>query len=106
MERNGKPCYANNIASKSSAIRVIRTALINMTAPSCFTKKWVLELLQKRHIDNFSKESIVIALWTDFEGILSQIALYPITGLIIQIVNKNVFILILSQTEVVKKLAY
>ena len=52
------------------------------------------------------KASILIALWTNYEGILSQIALYPITGLIIQTANKNVFILTLSRTEVVKKLAY
>ena len=52
------------------------------------------------------KGSILMALWTNYEGILSQIALYPITGLIIQTANKNVFILTLSRTEVVKKLAY
>ena len=52
------------------------------------------------------KGSILIALWTDYDGILSQIALYPIKGLIIQTVNKNVFILTLSRTKVVKKLPY
>ena len=44
MEQNGKPFYANNIAPKSVVIRVIRTALINMTASSCFAKKRVLQL--------------------------------------------------------------
>ena len=39
IERNGKPCYANNIAPKRFVIRFIRTALRNMTASSCFTKK-------------------------------------------------------------------
>ena len=39
MERNGKPCYANNIALKSIVVRVIRTSLINMTVPLYFTKK-------------------------------------------------------------------
>ena len=52
------------------------------------------------------KGSILIVLWTDYEGILSQIALYAIKGLIIQTVNKNVFILTLSRTKVVKKLPY
>ena len=36
-------------------------------------KKRVLQLLQKRHIDNYPKESIFITLWTDYEGILSQL---------------------------------
>ena len=34
MEQNGKPCYMNNITPKSFVIRVIKTALINITAPS------------------------------------------------------------------------
>ena len=51
------------------------------------------------------KTSILIALWTDYEVILSQIALYPITGLIVQAVNENVFILTLFRTDV-KNLAY
>ena len=39
MQRNGKPCYPGNIALKSFVIRAMTTALINMTPPSCFTKK-------------------------------------------------------------------
>ena len=38
MERNGKPCYDKKIPPKIFVIRVIKTALINMTAPSCFKK--------------------------------------------------------------------
>ena len=105
MERNGKPCYANNIAPKSFVIRVIRTSLINMTVPSYFDTSYIQTLIQ-RNLFHPQKDSILIALWTDYEAILSQIALYPFKGLIIQPVNKNVFILTLSRTEVVKKLPY
>ena len=48
MERNGKPCYANKIAPKSFVIRVNRRALINMTAPSCFTKKSEYATIKKK----------------------------------------------------------
>ena len=44
-------------------------------------------------------------LWTDYEAMLSQIALYPI-NIINHTINKNAFILNLSLTEVVKMLAY
>ena len=76
-----------------------------MTAPSCFTKSEYCNYY-KKDTDNYPRELVLIAWWIDYEGILSQIALYPITGLINQAVNKNVFILTLSRTEVVKKLAY
>ena len=53
MERNRKPCYGKSIAPKSFVSRVIKTVLINMT--SCFTKKWLLQLLWQRHISTYSK---------------------------------------------------
>ena len=55
MERNGKPCYANNIAPKRFVIRVIRTALINMTSPSCFTKKVSIATITKKKHRQLSK---------------------------------------------------
>ena len=58
MERNGKPCYANKIAPKRFVVRVITAALINMTGPSCFTKKWLLQLLKERYINTYPKEYI------------------------------------------------
>ena len=55
MERNGKPCYANNVAPKSFVIRVMRTALINMTAPSHFTKKVSITTITKKTHRQLSK---------------------------------------------------
>ena len=54
MERNRNPCKANNIPPKGFVISVIRTAFINITAPSCFT---FMQLLQKRYINTYPKES-------------------------------------------------
>ena len=48
MERNGKPCYENNIAPKSFVIRVIRTTLTNMTASSCITKEVTIATIIKK----------------------------------------------------------
>ena len=55
MERNGKPCYGNNIAPKSFVIRVIRTSLINMTVPSYFTKKVSIGTITKETYRHLSK---------------------------------------------------
>ena len=45
----------------------------------------------------FHARKTFIPLWIDYEAILSQIAVYPTTGLLIQTMNKNVFILALSR---------
>ena len=55
MERNGKPCYANNIAPKSIVVRVIRASLINMTVPSYFTKKVSIGTITKETYRHLSK---------------------------------------------------
>ena len=65
------------------------------------------KIIHKHQRDLFHarRASILIALSTDYEAILSQITLYSIRGVMIQTVSKNVFILTLSRPEEIKKLA-
>ena len=66
MEQNEKPYYANKSAPKSFVIRVIRRALINMTTPSCFTKRHIDTSLIQKNLFHAGKTSILISLWTDY----------------------------------------
>lgn len=57
-----------------------------------YYKKDTSTLIQ-RNLFYALKASILIPLWIDYKKILSQLALYPVAVLIIQTVDKNVFIL-------------